>query len=88
MSIRTSVLEAQAAPRPAPAERPRTPTELARPSFLLNFPFSFSTEVANNAWMRDMPESERAPDLRRAMTQFLELYRVLASEALVYLLHL
>ena len=72
----------------APAEptAPRTPTELQRPAFLLNFPFSYSTEVANNAWMTDIADEKRQPDHRRAMTQFLSAYSFLASEGLVYLL--
>src|SRR5829696_5279608 len=78
MTVQASVLEAH--------DAPRTPSELKRSSFVLNFPFSFSTEVANNPWMEDLSEGDRAPDLRRAGTQFLELYRFLASEALVYLL--
>lgn len=62
------------------------PTQLERPSFLLNFPFSFSTQVANNAWMQDVPPDERQPDFKRTALQFLTLYRYLSAEALVYLL--
>jgi N-dimethylarginine dimethylaminohydrolase len=52
----------------------------------VNFPFSYSTEIANNAWMTDVADEERQPDARRVMTQFLNLYSFLASEGLVYLL--
>jgi N-dimethylarginine dimethylaminohydrolase len=62
------------------------PTQLARPAFLVNTPFSFSTDVANNVWMQELDETQRRPDHRRAMTQFLEMYRYLASGALVYVL--
>ncbi len=62
------------------------PTQLEQPSFLLSFPFSFSTQVANNAWMHDVPPDEREPDLKRSALQFLALYRYLSGEALVYLL--
>jgi arginine dihydrolase len=86
VQVQEVVPEARVAPEIEPTDRPRSPTELQRPSFLLNFPFSFSTDVANNAWMEDLAEEERQPDLKRAMTQFLELYRFLASEGLVYLL--
>lgn len=86
MTLEDSVVEGRAAPRTEPTERPRTPSELQRPAFLLNFPFSYSTEIANNAWMTDVPEEERKPDPKRAMTQFLSLYSFLASEGLVYLL--
>ena len=65
---------------------PANPTQLQRPAFLLNFPFSYSTRVANNAWMKDLDDEQRRPDFRRAMVQFLELYRSMASQGLVYLL--
>src|SRR5262245_20054102 len=31
------------------------PTQLERPAFLLNFPFSYATGAANNPWMTDLP---------------------------------
>ena len=64
----------------------RSPTRLERPAYLLGFPFSLSTSIPNNPWMSEMPPEKRAPDLQRATLQFLELYRFLASDALVYLL--
>lgn len=65
---------------------PWNPTQLERPAFLVNAPFSYSTDVANNIWMQEIDESKRKPDHRRAMAQFLEMYRYLASDALVYVL--
>lgn len=65
---------------------PLNATGLDRPSFLMNFPFSFSTDVANNAWMEDIAPDDRPADRRKARVQFLEVYRFVASEALVYLL--
>jgi len=63
------------------------PTQLARPAFLLNFPFSYATRVANNPWMEDLSPDRRQPDFRRAAVQFLELYRYMAAAgALVYVL--
>ena len=62
------------------------PTRIGRPSFVLNVPFSFSAAVANNKWMEELPTAERTPNRARAMLQFLELYRFVSSEALVYLL--
>jgi N-dimethylarginine dimethylaminohydrolase len=59
---------------------------LARPAFLLNFPFSFSTEVANNVWMVELDPADRLPDHARAMSQFCELYSYLAADSLVYLM--
>ena len=68
------------------SHRPLTPTELKRPAFLMNFPFSYSTAIANNVWMKEIEREEREPNFERAMIQFLEVYNYLASEALVYLL--
>src|SRR5215475_10781101 len=63
------------------------PTQLTRPSYLLNFPFSYATQVANNPWMEDLSADRRQPDFRRAAAQFLELYRYMAAAgALVYVL--
>ena len=63
-----------------------TPTTLDKPAFLMNFPFSYETGVANNAWMEQLSEEARRVDRRVAYRQFLELYHFLASEGLVYLL--
>jgi len=68
---------------PAPWQNP---SELERPCFLLCFPFCYSTQIPNNLWMEDLPPDSRQPDFRRAAVQFLELYRFLAGEALIYLL--
>jgi N-dimethylarginine dimethylaminohydrolase len=68
------------------SRRPWNPTQLERPAYLLNAPFSYATSVPNNVWMQELDEVERQPDHRRAMTHFLELYRYLASDALVYVL--
>lgn len=65
---------------------PLNPTQLDCPVFLVNAPLSYTTEVANNAWMRELPEHDRTPDGRKAMVQFLELYRYLAGGGLVYVL--
>jgi N-dimethylarginine dimethylaminohydrolase len=87
----TPVTTAPAVPRAvegvqeAVAPRVLNPTQLSKPSFLLSVPFSYSTAVANNAWMRDISDEERAPDFKKAMRQFLELYHFIASEGLVYL---
>lgn len=65
---------------------PTTPTRLTRPAFLVNAPFSYSTEVPNNIWMEEIADEQRRPDSKKAMTQFLELYRYLAADGLVYVL--
>jgi N-dimethylarginine dimethylaminohydrolase len=66
--------------------RPTNPTQLEYPAFLLNFPFSYSTDVANNVWMEEYEAGTREPDFKRAMVQFIELYRFLSAEAVVCLL--
>lgn len=65
---------------------PRNPTQLRLPAFLLNAPFSYSTDVANNVWMEELAETERRVNATKAMVQFLNLYGYLASNALVYVL--
>lgn len=76
----------EALSRPRTLSPWRNPTQLDHPSFLLCFPFSFSTEVPNNPWMKDLDKERRRPDFKRSAVQFLELYRYLSSEALVYVL--
>jgi N-dimethylarginine dimethylaminohydrolase len=70
----------------SPTPRPLNPTRLERPAFLLAFPFSLATDVPNNQWMVDLPPEKRQVNLKRAMLQFLEVYRFVSSEALVYLI--
>lgn len=67
-------------------KRPRTPSRLNHPCFLLNFPFSFAADEANNSWMQDLPAEKRNVDFRKAAAQFLDLYEFLAAESLVYIL--
>jgi N-dimethylarginine dimethylaminohydrolase len=71
--------------RPVAVDR-SSPTRVRRPAFLLNPPFSFCADVPNNRWMEELPADQRQPNRERAMLQFLELYRFIAGEALVYLL--
>jgi N-dimethylarginine dimethylaminohydrolase len=74
-------------PPPVTALSPwENPTQIERPAFLLSFPLSYSTGVANSLWMQDLPHERRQPDFRLATTQFLELYRQLTEHALIYLL--
>ena len=61
-------------------------SSLPQPAFLMCPPFSYSTDIPNNIWMEEMEEEKRKPDARRALTQFFQVYRYLASEGLVYLL--
>lgn len=63
-----------------------TPSTIETPSFLMNFPFSYSTEIPNNAWMRDIDDARRVVNKKVAMKQFLALYQFISSRALVHLL--
>lgn len=62
------------------------PTQFDRPTYLMNFPFSYATGYANNPWMTDLEDLKRQPDYVRAAVQFLSVYRSVSAEALVYLL--
>ena len=68
------------------APRPKNPTQLDRPAFLMSYPFSHATTVPNNKWMDDLEPEKRTPDPKRAGLQFFELFRFLSAEGLVYLL--
>lgn len=62
------------------------PGTLDRPAFVMNVPFSFTTECPNNAWMRDLNEQQRKVDRTKAIVQFTQVYHHIASDAMVYLL--
>jgi len=82
----TAKAERRRAAIETPQRAKATPLTLEKPAFLMNFPFSYSTDQANNIWMRELDDKKRAVDRTRAMWQFLNLYNFMASEALVYLL--
>jgi N-dimethylarginine dimethylaminohydrolase len=63
-----------------------SPGTLERPAFVMNCPFSYSTEQPNNAWMHELPDEERAVNRSKAVRQFAQLYNHLASDAIVFLL--
>ncbi len=77
---------ARPAPRLATGSPWLNPTQLDRPAFLMNFPFSYATGAPNNPWMTDLPPEKRAPNFSRAASQFLQLYQNISAEGLVYLL--
>lgn len=66
--------------------RALNPSRLDQPAYLLAAPFSYSTGIANNAWMEELSEPDRKPDFKKALRQWLELYHFLAAESLVYTL--
>ena len=61
-------------------------SDLAQPAYLLCPPLSYSTAVANNVWMEELSEEDRKPNRRLALAQFAQVYRYMASDALVYML--
>ncbi len=71
---------------PAVERRLLNPTTVEFPSFLLNAPFAYTTEIPNNAWMQDLSDDDRRVNEKTAMRQFLELYQFMASRSLVHLL--
>jgi N-dimethylarginine dimethylaminohydrolase len=88
VSLKPSEPEAPELPfiRPATGSPWKNATQLERPAFLLNFPFSYATGVPNNQWMKEMKDEQRQPDYVRAAVQFLSLYQNISAEGLVYLL--
>jgi N-dimethylarginine dimethylaminohydrolase len=62
----------------------KTPSQLKIPSYMMNFPFSLSTDNPNNIFMtRDkMPPLDKD----KAFGQFMKVFNFMASQGLVYLL--
>jgi N-dimethylarginine dimethylaminohydrolase len=56
------------------------------PSFLLCAPTTYSERIANNIWMKELNDEQRAPNHKVAMEQFISLYKALAAKSLVHLL--
>ena len=63
-----------------------TPTGMDEPAYLMNVPFSYSTDQPNNIWMQKLTPDTRQVNTTQAMRQFLDVYRYLSSQAVVYLL--
>lgn len=61
-------------------------TQIGRPAYLMNVPFGYTASEANNVWMEDLTAEERTVDSRKALAQFFDVYDLLSSEGLVYLL--
>lgn len=59
---------------------------LSYPAILMNLPLSLSTDEPNNRLMRELGAVNRQLDRRKAISQFMELYRFLSHRAVVYLL--
>lgn len=62
----------------------QTPAHLDVPAFVMNFPFSVSNRICNNALMLDYKDHPYIYDA--AFAQFMSLYREITRDALVYML--
>ncbi len=67
-----------------PSAEPLSLRTLGRPAFLMSLPLWLSADEPNNVLMEAM--DNRLVNRRKATAQFLELYRFIASRAVVYLL--
>jgi N-dimethylarginine dimethylaminohydrolase len=63
-----------------------TPSQLPVQSYVMNFPFTFSTDNPNNVWMKEMSGKELSINRPKAYKQFMDLYNFIAGQSLVHLL--
>ena len=63
-----------------------TPSQLPIQSYVMNFPFTFSTSDPNNVWMKEMSGDELSINRPKAYKQFMDLYNFMAGQSLVHLL--
>ena len=63
-----------------------TPSQLPIQSYLMNFPFTFSTSAPNNVWMKEMSKDELSINKPKAYKQFMDLYNFMAGQSLVNIL--
>ena len=63
-----------------------TMSQLPVQAFVMNFPFTLSTDNPNNVWMDELKESELEIDKGKAYKQFLDLYQFVAGNAVVPIL--
>lgn len=63
-----------------------TPSQLHLQSYVMNFPFSLSTDDPNNIWMQELTDKELQINRPKAYKQFMDLYNFMSGQSLVYLL--
>ena len=63
-----------------------TPSQLPIQSYLMNFPFTFTTDNPNNVWMKEMSDKELSINRPKAYKQFMDLYNFMAGQSLVNIL--
>lgn len=59
---------------------------LQTPTFMMNIPTSFSTDVRNNVWMEDYSDEEIIVNVPKAIREMWEVYSFIANQGFVYLL--
>ena len=59
------------------------PSQSDVPAFLMNRPFSWDCDSPNNIWMSKLSKAEMNPDFQLADKQWMELYKLLASQGYV-----
>ena len=64
----------------------KTPSQSPFPVFVMCQPYFAETDIANNVWMKALNEKDRDLNLEKMCGEWFELYRLIASNALVYLL--
>ena len=63
-----------------------TPSQLSVPSYVMNFPFTLSTQDPNNIWMQELSSDELKINRPKVYKQFMDLYNFMAGAGLVYIL--
>ena len=63
-----------------------TPSQLNLQSYVMNFPFTLSTEDSNNIWMQELTDEQLQINRPKAYKQFMDLYTFMAGQSLIYLL--
>ena len=70
----------------APANNLLKEKEVGVSTFLLCPPYNLSNDVANNIWIKELPEKEKKIDVKKALRQWMDLYNFLAASSIVYLI--
>jgi N-dimethylarginine dimethylaminohydrolase len=71
---------------PSAASRPRNPSQVEMPAFMMCFPFSLSIDNPNNIWMEELDDEDKELDYEKAYTQVTDLINYMGSSALLYIL--
>jgi len=64
----------------------RTPSQSPFPVFVMCQPMFVDNKIANNAWMKALKGKDKEIDKERFMGEFFNFYKILSSDAMVYLL--